>query len=237
MMYTAPFYGEAALRRLRPILELLSVAAGASFAASALIHVAIFGLWGVDFSAAASVEDVVLGGFRLLGLWAVTTLIFVGPAVAMLLAPIPAAREGKAHRRETWIPLSMTALALTGYVLAETGLLGPLYTPIAWGVLTAYVAILLWVLWRKANVGVVTIWGYMRPYLVLNAVMAAGLGLALMFMGHRNVDFSMPPELPDDCMRERTILWIGSRSFVLSCAGARHIVYRTEGPIAIYRKR
>jgi hypothetical protein len=51
---------------VKTIVEAFSVLTGLSFIVSALLHEMIFAWWGISFIAAASIEDVVLGGIRLL---------------------------------------------------------------------------------------------------------------------------------------------------------------------------
>src|SRR4051794_26088878 len=53
---------------VRLAADWLAILAGVSFMLSALVQEAVFAMWGLDFTAIASVEDVVLGGVRFLAI-------------------------------------------------------------------------------------------------------------------------------------------------------------------------
>jgi hypothetical protein len=53
---------------IRLAADWLAILTGVSFILSALIQEAVFATWGLDFSAVASIEDVVMGGIRFLAI-------------------------------------------------------------------------------------------------------------------------------------------------------------------------
>src|SRR5687768_12012262 len=63
--------------RIRFLVELLSILSATSFLLSVVAQQLIFMIWKVDFTAIASVEDVIMGGIRLLVLIVLTGFLLV----------------------------------------------------------------------------------------------------------------------------------------------------------------
>lgn len=234
------------VKLFRLLLEWASLATALSFLVSALAYCLIFGIWGLDFTAVATVEDVVMGGIRLLSFAIPVALIvafycLAGCVIAVRHSQI---RETKIFR---WVLVAsgMVSLLLT-IVLYATGDWAEL--PLrqrSW-----FVAILVHLLSAGGLVILTSVprIRLIRPAATLLVSESRWLTLAFTALAsifvmvgvslaqYEGMSIISGATLPSKCSSlPAAIRWIGSRSIVVSCGEETFVVGNSDSVVLAVR--
>ncbi|HZF96187.1 MAG TPA: hypothetical protein VEZ20_15095 [Allosphingosinicella sp.] len=230
-------------RNLKFFAEIASAAAATSFLASAVIQIGLFALWGLDYAAIASVEDVVLGGARLFAAVVISGFILLTPPVTMMLTNVASAtdplfvgqlRKGFLFALLAVAPSATLLFYFPGIVRQSNAKYAVALIVIASSVLQYYVALAA----SKAKLRMII--PYMRPMTALlpfyACLCAAGVS-AWTVSGYKSLEFTNTSVLPTNCRETYAILWVGRGGFVLSCRDGRHVLLRNDDPPPLLRPR
>jgi hypothetical protein len=236
-----------AARRFRLFVELFAVGSGASFVISALLQGAIL-LWsGVDFFAVASIEDVVLGGMRLLALF----IVSVAVCAPFLSVPYAITAESAAPAsRITWrIRITIVGIITTIWIAALAYLSVYYASDILlqgfgrFAILSA--ALATWPItlcflctskadWRSIAGAIVARW---RRLLIVSSAFAIMLSVPVAFSAYSNVVIASRSALPSQCILDaggsQTVVWIGSRAMVLECRWGTVAILNADQPVIL----
>jgi hypothetical protein len=233
---------------LNEAADALAVATGVSFVASALLQTAIFVFWGLDFTAIASVEDVVMGGIRFLAILVCSVLLLYCLMLAFdsLRVLPPGTRPARYVRGFN---------LLLGVLLAPIGL-DTMYTIdfFSHGA-SRFLVVVLLVVWIIVVVLATAILTSSYPIREAarrlsehkpakrSSIVVAGLGAfsyslvayTASYASAEHID--LPDHISLTCREARqdkpTLLWMGSRAMVVDCGSRRNVVVTGESPYKI----
>lgn len=214
-------------RTLKLIIEIFSILTAMSFLLSALLQMALFAIWGFDFTAIASVEDVILGGLRFFGIFCAAAVVFTAPVFAtMVVNSVPPSKlqwlvttfiivsNVIAVLAFTWRPFgNANSILVGGWIM-----LGSAFILYAIGMYNAKVPYL-------KMITAPGLAGLFAFHALISSVMAS----TSMLSGYPFLSFTDTKVLPADCQNDPSILWIGSSTLLISCENAKHVVFRKEG--------
>ena len=202
--------------RLERAINVVAVMTAVSFPASAIIHTYTFFSWGLDFSSFGSLEDVVLGGFRLIAHWLMWKAIFVSLALAA-------------------ITLVITAIFIK--IVADESMGNRLYY-----VMFAYACFVLYfVLSLNYHITFDTFRAALRSvgtvYWVVTFLLALSLSAVSGFGNYKLWRIVSVADLPLPCDQQHRIWWIGARSTILECGGRPYVLITADRPMTYVRIR
>ncbi|HYI64358.1 MAG TPA: hypothetical protein VEW71_05680 [Allosphingosinicella sp.] len=224
--------------RIRIFVELFSVATGISFLVSAILHMAVFAAWGLDFTAVASVEDVIMGGIRLLVIAAIAALLFgfLGFVRHLLQAELLSKPASGRWRRRLFMGLAMLFVVVVYAAPLGAPRLGTISIIWVAGAL-AYVVGLLAILIYTSPISIreaIALGpGPVRALLAQSGLVAAVLTLYLLYGGYANLAIEPTSLLTAPCQREHRVLWIGSRGIIVTCPTGVYAVIRNDVPLLL----
>lgn len=106
-------------KNTRLALQFASVLTAGSFLASALVYCLIFAIWGLDFTALANADDVVMGGIRLVSfVLAVGLVLFIYRLAEELDALHQVKKSGRYRMRGIIFAFGIAAIFFTGILTA-----------------------------------------------------------------------------------------------------------------------
>lgn len=202
--------------KLKLFVEFFSALTGASFVLSAALHTFLFALWGLDFTAIASVEDVVMGSVRML-----VTFCTIGIAYAagVLISFGP----------QRWLAFKILfvigVFSLVISMVLSKHNLGVSVLSIATAILGAIVFILASkVNGQKLSNSLAEVKAP-RYSIIVTLLLTSLFTFMQIYSGYRQVLIETEEFLPQKCHNAYVrVLWIGSRSVVVRCAGRIHVV-------------
>lgn len=223
--------------KVRPVLEAIGAFAAVSFLLSVVIQMIMFGLWSLDFTAIASLDDAILGGVRvgvqLIVLSITTPLTLLVPLAHYKKSHLPNTRALNGSKYivicvalfglmigifillyKSWLQ-DETLLTFSGPIAAAT-LVVTAHFPVRKGLLAAAAAE-----YRSKKGRVI----------VITLVVALGLVSLTYYFGYRNLILVNEQEAIPPCASEkgsRRVRWVGSHAAVVDCGKRRFVVMDSE---------
>jgi hypothetical protein len=236
---------------LRTIADAVAVLTGLSFILSALIQEAIFVFWGLDFTAVASFEDVILGGLRLLFFASLAT---AAGAIYFLWQRVIFEKtlEPKRHSSTYMVRIvvnSLVAVCVCLWMIIWTffmetadlaiGLLVLVLTLYLYSILSTIIVISTSPLSLRNTLEHV---GRARPVNRIDIALSMLGGVLISvayyyYVPYINLTISYAGNLPKDCrvpgFAPPPVLWMGTRAFVLKCRSRNVVVFPGEEPFSL----
>jgi hypothetical protein len=239
--------GDAALQLSYParrLAEIFSLLTGLSFVVSVLTQEAIFAFWGLDFTAIASIEDVIMGGLRLL-LLAFLLFVFFGT----VFTRVHIDRQVKCRPKRwsaSWI-VRITSTIVLGAATSSSIIYFSAFYPhemIHAGAFRLFGLIaFIWLISSSA------IWFMTGSQSIIEVVTVARQGSTRIlwatffgtimisfqisaFTAYYNVEVTNVSVLPPRCSIHE-ILWIGTRAMVLRCGRASYVLLHGDKVVTL----
>jgi hypothetical protein len=232
---------------IKQLVEIFSMLTGVAFLGSALIHVILFSLWGLDFMAVASVEDIITGGIRLL----VTAMLAAPLSFLFAVALSTLAVDSRVSRRNAMWKFFMAArfVAVTAILLLFA--VSAKIIVIRYGiwvtnfgnfkVMIAHLTLLSVII--AAFLAVTSLFpikqlifklladktkiGFLTTLYILLVVVSSYLPYSF-----ANMKIQPLSSLPAICREHHRVRWVGGRSVVVACKNRSYVI-RNEAPLIL----
>jgi len=226
--------------------QILAVLTGVSFIASAILQEILFAFWGLDFTAVASVEDVVLGGVRILS---ITLIAMLGAVPGAWVYEISVDDElgcpNLLSQFTRWSLVSFVMIApLALWTYYHGGMAGlPAQFRISFFLSWMWYTSL-WIipiLFLTSNVNFYQAVKFAKKKRLPNTTLtgAGAIALLLSVMEYESpyatIGSIIPSrDMPNPCEgKSTTVLWMGTRAAVLNCLNTRVVLVTAEAPYAV----
>jgi len=226
------------------ILKISGIVAAASFPTSALVHSATFYFWGLDFAVVGSVEDIIVGGFRMLLIWLFFGLLFSSLAIGGVIdAHIKSdPRYKRIEKRIIRYTQNVATIMIVVMVIEFLYLQLPRDRPVVYTLMAiAVIAVnsISLIFYRGSREAIIAgVQSSYRAYVAAAWLCATVVSITFGVMVTRQgVSLVNPrgdlPDLPFECMLSHSVWWVGSRGMVVQCAGRTYMILRSESDIAL----
>jgi hypothetical protein len=234
---------------IRSAADLIAILTALSFVMSALLQEGLFALWGLDFTAIASIEDVILGGVRVLSFLLLgaffATLLFVWDSVMTDEEVIPSDKVSKLVRDLLMFALLGFLIFAAYFISGPAWSSGPVTVAVCVVGMIAFfviVSIALACTLSPLPLGetVHRLRRVKAPRMRFPVIIWAMYGMIVSIipfvspytrLGVRGE--AIPTQCGDPKDPHFNVKWIGSRAIVLKCGGSHVVVFPGEQPYTL----
>jgi len=227
--------------------EAVTFLSSMSFLLSAMAHAAIFAYWGFDFLAIATVEDVLLGGIRILLLAAIMLFVALASSGALHIWMRHPERAGSIHNwlRRSLVFLFIVALMALSIFTFVTGARVPTRESTILSLAALSILSLLFFVFavltstKRLQDLIPPITNRLRYGVAFIALFSTAVIMASLATEHYLNIFvvSGTGHLPPRCgSNNDQILWLGSKAMIIRCQGRRHVVFYGDDPPVLGEK-